>query len=806
MSDANEIASPPKAYSAVDHRRRSANERMSTALSSTLRWFAYSSLFIVAGITTARAQSFELRNGSTHADGISLLHEVNRPVEHDTVSGVDVLRPGTNPDYFSRRGIVFQVDDTPSESADDVFLVIRHLDVGIALIDASASYDGETFAVTPVAGYTALDTGTPRRALFSMSSPVRPGTRIEVYGVHALTGIAFVPGNAPSLVEAVLNDIPESIQPRLELQRPLQLVTTAGADAKREMALDKSLAAMRELCPVARALGFSAIESYAKWNFVEPEKGVFDWSYYDAIVDEAQRHELKWFPLLIVGSAYALPPWFYSSDENVGFVCLEHGKRNNIQSIFTDFQPPHVRRFMNAFGRHYGPMEALLGVRLGPSGNYGESQYPAGGNWGYRGEREHIHIGWWAGDDYAAGRLQDYLRARYPDIDALNASWDETYGSFDDIHPFVAQFAESPRKRKDFVDWYVDAMTAWCEDWAVWAREAMPDTDIYQSSGGWGFVESGTDFTDQARSMAKVAGGIRATNETDSYAQNFYATRMITSAARFYDVPFGSEPAGYGSARGVVARLYNIIVNNGQHLFYYHPNLLSNDQAVGKWLKYAPLLDERDEPFIEVAALYPDTMGKLDDAVFRNLYAFTFNAQVAALRPKLDFDFCSEQMVLDGALSRYKVLLLLWNQMIEEKPLEQLDAWVRGGGIVLVAQWRSQPLTTVEGDRSVFDRWQNGETGSGTVIFVPDDREPPHRLADAMAAELLRVETLDPRTIRMLQTDKPSEVYVSVLRNGSYALLNYNDGPVRVSIPSLKPVEMGPYSIAIVPDSSPGAH
>ncbi len=757
-------------------------------------------LVVVVGCATAYGQTFDIREGETHEDGISLVNAADRPVERDTVSGVDVLRPGANPDYFSRRGIVFRVDRAPSEPSDGVFLVINHQDAGIALIDATATFNGEAAAITPVAGYTALDTGTPRRALFAMPSPPRPGTRIEVFGVHALTGIAIVPGDDSSLVDAVENEIPETVQPHLALQRPLQLVTTAGVDSKRDRDVDETLAAMRELSPVVHALGFTAVESYVKWNTVEPQKGTFDWSYYDAIVAEAQRHDLKWFPLLIVGSAYALPNWFYASDENVGFVCLEHGKRNNIQSIFTDFQPPHVRRFLNAFGQHYGSPDALLGVRLGPSGNFGESQYPAGGNWGFRGEREHIHIGWWAGDDYAARRLQDYLRARYADIAALDKAWDETYDSFDDIQPFIAQFAENPRKRKDFVDWYMDAMTDWCEDWAVWARDAMPDTAIYQSSGGWGFVESGTDFTDQTRSMAKVHGGIRATNETDSYAQNFYATRMMTSAARFYGVPFGSEPAGYGSARGLVARLYNIIVNNGQHLFYYHSNLLDNDQAVGKWLKYAPLLDQRDEPFIEVAALYPDTMGKLDDAVFRNLYAFTFNARVAVLRPKLDFDFCSERMVLDGALARYKVLLLLWNQTIEEAPLNKLDEWVRGGGIVLVAQWRSQPITTVEGDRSVFNRWQRGDTGHGRVVFVPDDREPPHRVADAMAEELLTLDVLDSRTIRMVQTEKPSEAYVSALRNGSYAVLNYGDDPAIVTIPGMKPIELEPYSIAITPN------
>ncbi|GMV91691.1 MAG: hypothetical protein AMXMBFR82_14690 [Candidatus Hydrogenedentota bacterium] len=758
-------------------------------------------------VSTAVANSaiglgLEFNADSSPDNGVTILENPERAFERVSIDGLETIAPLPHSDYFSRHGIVFQVErDWPGEP-ESVYVVVEHLDKGIALIDASASFEGKELPVTPVAGYTALDSGQIRRALFSMPEPPPPGTRFEVVGVSALTKLTVVPGSTPELVEAVIAEIPVA-KPKLSLQRPVQLVTTAGVNPRGDMDLDATLNAMRELSPVARALGFTAVESYVRWNFVEPERDRFDWSFYDAIVKEAQRHHLQWFPLLIVGSAYALPPWFKNSEENAGFVCLEHGERNNIQTIFADIQRPHVERFMKAFGAHYGGSEALLGVRLGPSGNYGESQYPAGGNWGYGGEREHIHIGWWAGDEYAAEHFQRYLRSRYPDIASLNVAWDASYARFEDVQPFVAQFAETPRKRKDFVDWYVDAMTDWCEDWAVWARNAMPDTDIYQSTGGWGFVESGTDFTDQTRSMAKVHGGIRATNETDSYAQNFYATRMMTSAARFYGIPFGSEPAGYGSARGVLARLYNIIVNNGQHLFYYHSNLLANDQAVDKWLTYAPLLDQRDHPFVEVAALYPDTMSKLDDALFRNLYAFTFNRQVAALRPKLDFDFCSERMVFDGALSRYKALMLLWNPIIEEAPLNAIDAWVRDGGTLLIAQWRSQPVETVEGDQQVFRRWQNSDTGSGKVVFVPDDREPSSRMANAMADALLALDTLDPRTHQMLQIDKPDEVYVSLLRNGSWALLNYNDRPVQVAIPSREPIEMDAYSIVILPISDP---
>lgn len=740
------------------------------------------------------------------------------PAQRVTVGGSSALAPPPNPDYFERDGIRFRVPESFPRDAERAFVVVEHLDSNIALIEVRFDADREPAvagvtrpaayrAAEPLAGYTAVGTGQARRAVFALARPAfnhrqRGGGDIQIEGVRSLTRVTVSTTLDERVLAQARNEVPKRAAPHLSLKRPMQLVTTFGVDARSEPNLENAVNALTEYAPLINALGFNGIESYVKWSDVAPEKDRWDWSYYDALTDRASSYGLEWFPLLISGSAYALPKWYFDSPENIGFVCLEHGKRNNIQTIFCETHTPYAQEFIQRFGERYEPKGVLLGVRLGPSGNYGESQYPAGGNWGFKGAREHIHIGWWAGDAHAPAHFQRYLKAKYPDVAALNRVWDRSYASFDDVKPFIAQFAENKRERKDMVDWYVGAMTEWCERWAVWARQAMPQTPIYQSSGGWGFVESGTDFTDQTKSMAKINGGIRSTNETDSYVQTFYATRMLSSAARFYGVPFGAEPAGFGSARGVMARLYNVIVNNGQHLFYYHSNLLGNDQAIDRWLKYAPLLDQRADPLIEVAALYPDTMSKLDDAVFRNLYAFTFNSRAAALRPYLDFDFCSERMIIDGALPRYKALVIVWNFVVEQDALDAIDAWVRGGGTVICSDWRGAPITTVEENAEVWQRWRSGDTGLGAIVFVDDDREPPDRLARGVVNALLAMPNLDPRTRAMLNVDAPRDVYVSVLTTGTFAILNFGDAPAIVKIPGIKDaVEVEAYGMAMVAGS-----
>ena len=746
------------------------------------------------------------------SQGIKLVEDKETLYVRSRVDGKIVLSPQESSNYYQVPGISFRVETAIPENVESIYLVIDHMDQNLGymtvsfdatLPDDSRPNPAYTDANEAV-GYTCLGTGKARKAIFRLEKPTfqhkqKSGADITIRGVNSVTKLTLKKILKKNEWKKVADNIPTDVTEKVTLTRPLQLVMSAGARIKRREDLPIALNSMNELCPLLKILGFNAVEDYVKWNFVEMEKGNFNWSHYDAIANKAQDYGLKWFPLLIVGSSYALPEWYHDSPDNVGFVCLEHNKTNNIQSIFYDNQNPYVKAFLSEFGKHYEPMGVCQGVRLGPSGNFGESQYPAGGNWGYKWQREHIHIGWWAGDSMASVKFSESLQNKYTNIDALNNAWNEKYVSFKDIKTFYPQFSESDRKRKDFVDWYMQAMTDWCEDWAVWGRQSMPNTDIYESSGGWGFVESGTDFTDQTISMKKINGGIRATNETDSYVQNFYATRMLSSAARFYGVPFGTEPASSGSAKGVAGRIYNILVNNGQHLFFYYRNILQMNQGIEKWLELLPLLDQRDDPVIEVATLYPDTKSKIDDGVFRNLYSFPFNDRVAALRQHLDFDFCSERMVLDNALAQYKVLVFLWSDVVEADVLAKIDDWVQNGGIIIYPYSKKMPLHSVEGDYSIFYKWQRGETGKGQVVFDYGEREPAERYARFVKKQLIDMPTLAPETRRMLLVEKPFNVFTSVLKNGKMALLNYNDDPVTVTIPDKGDVSLKPYDIKLIP-------
>ena len=739
--------------------------------------------FILASLAGDAAELARWQAGEPAAGGISLVRGPDAEFRIEKIGADSVASVVPVSDYYRRAALLVRVDKPVQGRA---WLTVNYLDRGYNLITASGGGIGEQWGVARV------NSGQFGNAVFAIQK-LQPGATIQIHGVEQVRSVTL------SDTEPARDPEPQ-VTPAVRLSRPLDLVIAIGADARTLDGLPQALATVRNQIPLVKALGFNGVESYVKWNFVERTPGVFDWSFYDAIVDELDKHGLKWFPLLIVGSAYALPEWFFTSPELKGYVCLEHGIKIEIPTIFNDAQVKYVKRFLSEFGKHYGSRRALLGVRLGPSANYGEAQYPATGVWGYRWGQLHTHIGYWAGDPDATVVFRNWVRSRYPTVAALNQAWSTRYASFDEVRTFLPVNAQSPRMRVDFSTWYMDAMSDWCEKWAVWAREAMPNTSIYQSSGGWGAVEIGTDYTAQAKSMAKIKGGIRLTNENDSYLNNFSCTRMAASAARHYGAMLGFEPAGFGSARGVMARLYNTLTNGAHHLFYYGPNVLGSDQAPALWAKHAPLLDRRARPLTEIAVFYPDTANKLSDDVLRYRLASAFFQRVQALRAVTDYDYASEQMILDGALDRYKVLVSLWGRVTEKAVLERIARWVESGGIIIyptLQQSREGLLNTLEEDSKVAQAWQQGKTGKGRVIFFDGYAEPYTHYIRFVRDQLRGLEELHPAVRRALRIETDRELYWSVLEGGVLALLNYDDRDAVVRLGGGNTRRIAPYSIVI---------
>lgn len=694
---------------------------------------------------------------------------------------------------------------------DKVVFEVEYLDEGAGVIQprllGNDAHRGEWLRPQRAVSFTMLNTGQVRRALFAFPVPrldwaTTANDHLHLAGLQHLKAIRAYREVPEYVWQSAAREVPKTVTPLVSLKRPMAVTCTVGIpDTGNPPSLDTALEAIREYAPLARLLGFTSAECFVRWDLLERRPGEFDFSHYDTIVQALRERDMKWFPNLVITSAFALPSWYYDSDEYAGLMCLEHGEVNQVPSIWNDATRPHVERVLKAFGEHYVPMGVLEAVRLGPSGNFGEAQFPAGAGsaLGYGGRPMHAHIGWWAGDAFARGSFQRDLRAKYGDIGSLNEAWSESYTSFEQVIPRLPETCRTRQARLDMTHWYMDAMTSWCEFWAMSAREAMPETPIYQSSGGWGFWEAGTDMTAQAESMRKVGGGIRLTNETDSFEQNVYATRLAATAARLYGIPLGYEPAGYHSARGVTGRFFSTATTNGSNLYTRHSVLFEDPYAVQQWLEGYPVLDARASPVIDVAVYYPQTMNQLDDGAFRHLYAWGFNPRAAEVRRRIDVDYLDERLIRQGFLDNYRVLVFCWGNIIEKDVQARIDQWMRAGGVIIYPSFPRVPLETIEGDQTVFQAWERGDTGQGAFHRFQGDMEPVTLYGDFIEKVLEQTPTLRPETRRMLMVRRPPRVFFSTLETGDMWALNYNDQAAHIELVGVFRATVPPYAVMIIP-------
>ncbi|MDE2127369.1 MAG: beta-galactosidase [Armatimonadetes bacterium] len=495
--------------------------------------------------------------------------------------------------------------------------------------------------------------------------------------------------------------------------------------------------------PGMKALGVTSHEVYVRWNLCEPAPGKWDWSVYDRYVRIYKRTGLKWVPFLICGSAYSLPDWYYHSAKSQGYVCLEHHKASDVQSLWNPYFRHLVRTFVQAFLRHYAGSGVIESVLLGISGNYGEAIYPVSGNdWtaDVHGHY-HTHPGFWAGDPYAMRSFRAWLRRRYRTITAISAAWHAPIASFQRIVPFLRANAPDQRAWLDLMDWYIGSMTDYVRFWLQSVREVYPHGDVYVCTGGDAAPEHGSDFGQQAKAAAEFHAGIRITNEGSNYRDNFSYTRWVASACRQYGAYFSFEPAGGVDAGGVVARIYNAAASGALGLHYYYGNLFGSAEAHANFVRYAPEFRSRG-PLLSIGLYYPETWIRLHHNDFLGI--------AQNLRSYTDYAFASDGQITDGALSRLRVLLLPKAGVMERSILDRIVQWVRAGGILIVPAGL-EPIATPDGTviSSVLQECE-ARPGAGRVAKLPIAGNDPN-FGGAAAHWLEEHRMPDPATVEMLE-------------------------------------------------------
>ena len=121
------------------------------------------------------------------------------------------------------------------------------------------------------------------------------------------------------------------------------------------------------------------------------------------------------------------------------------------------------------------------------------------------------------------------------------------------------------------------------------------------------------------------------------------------------------------------------------------------DRQQDRYLALKGLLRGID-PLIDTAVYFPTTSHRrtLNGAKYWGNMPARFWDGCSALRPCRDYDVVDDLLVADGALASYKWLLIFEADIIEQATLEAVDAWIRQGGIAIVAA--TPMMETVEGE------------------------------------------------------------------------------------------------------------
>lgn len=538
--------------------------------------------------------------------------------------------------------------------------------------------------------------------------------------------------------------------------------------------------------PYYSAMGTKSMEMYIRWNLVEDKPGEFDFSAYDAFLKLFKKNNLKWSPLVIMGPAYTLPEWFRKSPDYIPYRCLEHDRDNAVASLWNPRMRFYIDRFMKAFTEHYGKDGSMQNLMLGVTGLFGENAYPheSDKDWTTNATGDyHSHSGWWAGDPYARDSFHRYMKTRYKSIESLNAAWKTDYASFNEVQPIVPAKCRTPRARYDFMSWYVDSMTNYTEFWLKTARKYLPNGGIQLCVGGEGRQRVGTDFSRSAKLAAKYNIGIRITNESPIYTLNVAMTRWISTATRNYGTWLGIEPASLQIASDSIAqRVYNVRTSGATELFCYQSGL-SNKPAYEKLLETMPYL-KIDSPSVSTAYWMPRThmlaSGDVD-----------YIGDMMGVREAVDFDAIDDVLISDGALKKYRVLVMGAGSIEDEKVLDRIVKWVEAGGLLI--RIRPEPIVTIDGSdeyqAKLFGEpvsadspsWTHAKrVGRGYTMLVPDASRSREQIASVLRTLLPEIGTLGKGYTTPPSMSGAPNVYGSLMKD-SFLILNANPNTVTAS-------------------------
>ncbi len=453
--------------------------------------------------------------------------------------------------------------------------------------------------------------------------------------------------------------------------------------------------------------GVSSVEDYICWLPLEPERGRWNWAYYDENCRELRKRGMGYtvYPWL-----HFVPKWVLDSEFWEPLLCLRHGKSTWAPSIWSPKTSALFDRFYAELRKRFG--DRISAVYVSMVCDFGEVGYPVGMTRKLV-PTDHIHPGFWCGDPDARADFRRFAVEKYGTLERVNAAWGTAFrdpGAVD--YPGWAYrggyaLPETPqgrRRRLDFAQWYLGSMVDFAGRAVAISRRYFPRIP-HEIKIGFGSerLEYGADVTAYVKRSKTDGYIVRSTH--GKLPMFFY--RRFSTAAKFYDVPLVTEPPSGVSRHEEVERIFKDATSGTTEYFDYPANLLNATDLFSRFGRYM----EGKHSLTDVAFFFPSTDHWLQPD--ENNPAALLAACEAA-RDFFDWDLVDERLVRDGALDRYRVLLWPAGRIVPKDIFARIRRWVERGGVLVRA---------AAGDIEAVD----GARLAGASVLAPESALPSDR-------------------------------------------------------------------------------
>ena len=466
-----------------------------------------------------------------------------------------------------------------------------------------------------------------------------------------------------------------------------------------------------------KALGYTCLHGFAEWHDIEYEKGQFDFTKIDHLIECAHSAGL----VTVINVATQNSVGFYSPRwlmeelrESEGFVDARGNRPHHSEYVVPCLDDPvyngYAKRFLTELARHFAADTRIGGYVL-----WGEptlnSPFSAGERICYC--------------KHTTKKFREYLKKTYRgSISALCEKWGSEgpagYSSFDEIYPPTGY----SRQRGGYASWddfcefmeqnlaghISEADRIFKENGATQPTVTEMLPGIANTVDSWKLAKT-TDivgislfgkptrmtplYMSMSQSLAKAEGKSSFVIEAGGGSIKFdnpagYAPQAFTPSADELKTTVLMR-AGFG-ARGVMFWCWR------PRLSDMEGNDFGMCRPDGKPLRRTHELGRLSQRMYELSDVYASGSKKSDVAIFcsqkinhlaradrmdGNYHDALKGAGMMMTDLRINYDFISDEQILLGALAKYKVLLLPSSYVISAECADRIGEFVRSGGRVI---------------------------------------------------------------------------------------------------------------------------